>query len=219
MPEARTLPDDVESLKRLVREQQSALVTARAELLEVQLVVEKLRFELARLKRQQYGRSSEQLDAKIAQLELTLEDLEASQAARPAPVVTPVVVPAAKPVRRLLPAQLPREEIVHAAPCACPACGGELHTAGEDAAEMLEWVPAHYKVIRHVRTKFACARCERLVLSPAPSRPRTRVLACLAAQDADDRVEEERTRGRDPLCAVALGGADPLSRRRPRRDR
>jgi transposase len=177
MPEARTLPDDVESLKRLVREQQSALVTARAELLEVQLVVEKLRFELARLKRQQYGRSSEQLDAKIAQLELTLEDLEASQAARPTPVATPVVEPAAKPVRRPLPAQLPREEIVHAAPCACPACGGELRAAGEDAAEMLEWVPAHYKVIRHVRPKFACARCERLVQSPAPSRPIARGLA------------------------------------------
>jgi transposase len=177
MPEARTLPDDVESLKRLVREQQSALVTARAELLEVQLVVEKLRFELARLKRQQYGRSSEQLDAKIAQLELTLEDLEASQAARPAPVVTPVVEPAAKPVRRPLPAQLPREEIVHAAPCACPGCGGELRAAGEDAAEILEWVPAHYKVIRHVRPKFACARCERLVQSPAPSRPIARGLA------------------------------------------
>jgi len=177
MPEARTLPDDVESLKRLVREQQSALVTARAELLEVQLVVEKLRFELARLKRQQYGRSSEQLDAKIAQLEITLEDLEASQAARPTPVVTPVVEPAAKPVRRPLPAQLPREEIVHAAPCACPACGGELRSAGEDVAEMLEWVPAHYKVIRHVRPKFACARCERLVQSPAPSRPIARGLA------------------------------------------
>jgi transposase len=177
MPEARTLPDDVESLKRLVREQQSALVTARAELLEVQLVVEKLRFELARLKRQQYGRSSEQLDAKIAQLELTLEDLEASQAARPAPVVTPVVAPAAKPVRRPLSAQLPREEIVHAAPCACPACGGELRSAGEDVAEMLEWMPAHYKVIRHVRPKFACARCERLVQSPAPSRPIARGLA------------------------------------------
>lgn len=177
MPEARTLPDDIESLKRLVREQQSALVTARAELLEVQLVVEKLRFELARLKRQQYGRSSEQLDARIAQLELTLEDLEASQAAGPAPVVTPVVEPAAKPVRRPLPAQLPREEIVHAAPCTCPACGGELRAAGEDAAEMLEWVPAHYKVIRHVRPKFACARCERLVQSPAPSRPIARGLA------------------------------------------
>ncbi len=177
MPEARPLPDDVESLKRLVREQQSALVTARAELLEVQLIVEKLRFELARLKRQQYGRSSEQLDAKIAQLELTLEDLEASQAARPTPVVTPVLEPAAKPVRRPLPAQLPREEIVHAAPCACPACGGELRAAGEDAAEMLEWVAAHYKVIRHVRPRFACARCERLVQSPAPSRPIARGLA------------------------------------------
>jgi transposase len=177
MPEARPLPDDVESLKRLVREQQSALVTARAELLEVQLIVEKLRFELARLKRQQYGRSSEQLDAKIAQLELTLEDLEASQAARPTPVVTPVLEPAAKPVRRPLPAQLPREEIVHAAPCACPACGGELRAAGEDAAEMLEWVAAHYKVIRHVRPRFACARCDRLVQSPAPSRPIARGLA------------------------------------------
>lgn len=165
MPEARTLPDDIESLKRLVREQQSALATARAELLEVQLVVEKLRFELARLKRQQYGRSSEQLDAKIAQLELTLEDLEASQAARPTPVVTPAAEPAAKPVRRPLPAQLPREEIVHAAPCSCPSCGGELRAAGEDAAEMLEWVAAHYKVVRHVRPKFACARCERLVQS------------------------------------------------------
>jgi septal ring factor EnvC (AmiA/AmiB activator) len=123
MPQVRTLPDDVESLQRLLREQQSALAIVRAELIEVQLTVEKLRFELARLKRQQYGRSSEQLDAKIAQLELTLEDLEASQAARPTPVVTPVVEPAAKPVRRPLPAQLPREEIVHAAPCACPACG------------------------------------------------------------------------------------------------
>lgn len=177
MSEVRTLPDDVESLKRLVREQQSALANARTELLEVQLIVEKLRFELARLKRQQYGRSSEQLEAKIAQLELTLEDLEASQGARPTPVITPAVEPAVKPVRRPLPAQLPREEIVHPAPCACPACGGELRAAGEDAAEMLEWVPAHYKVIRHVRPKFACARCDRLVQSPAPSRPIARGLA------------------------------------------
>jgi hypothetical protein len=66
MPQVRTLPDDVESLQRLLREQQSALAIVRAELIEVQLTVEKLRFELARLKRQQYGRSSEQLDAKIA---------------------------------------------------------------------------------------------------------------------------------------------------------
>ncbi len=142
MRKALILPDDVESLKRLVREQQSALEIARTELIEVQLLVEKLRFELARLKRQQYGRSSEQLDARIAQLERTLEDLEASQAARPSPVVPPAVPPAAKPVRRPLPAELPREEVVHPAPCSCPACGGELRAAGQDVAEMLEWVPA-----------------------------------------------------------------------------
>ena len=177
MRKSLTLPDDVESLQRLVREQQSALETARSELIEVQLLVEKLRFELARLKRQQYGRSSEQLDARIAQLELTLEDLEASQAARPSRVAPAVAEPVAKPVRRPLPAQLPREEIMHAAPCACPACGGELRAAGQDVAEMLEWVPAHYKVLRHVRPKFACARCETLVQAPAPSRPIARGLA------------------------------------------
>jgi len=138
MPQVRTLPDDVESLQRLLREQQSALAIVRAELIEVQLTVEKLRFELARLKRQQYGRSSEQLDAKIAQLELTLEDLEASQAAQPSPMVPVATTPAAKPARRPLPAELPREEVIHPAPCACPACGGELRAAGQDVAEMLE---------------------------------------------------------------------------------
>lgn len=36
---------------------------------------------------------------------------------------------------------------------------------------MLEYVPAPFKVIRHVRPKFACSRCERIVQTAAPSRP------------------------------------------------
>ena len=67
------LPDDIESLKRLVIEQQAQLLSREVE-------IEKLKIELARLKRLRYGRSSEKLDERIAQLELVLEELEASEA-------------------------------------------------------------------------------------------------------------------------------------------
>jgi transposase len=59
----------------------------------------------------------------------------------------------------------------------CPDCGGQLRNFGEDVAEVLEYVPANFKVIRHVRPKFACAQCERVVLAPAPSRTIERGLA------------------------------------------
>jgi transposase len=42
---------------------------------------------------------------------------------------------------------------------------------GEDVSEQLEYVPESFKVIRHVRPKFACAACERVVEAPTPSRP------------------------------------------------
>jgi transposase len=42
---------------------------------------------------------------------------------------------------------------------------------------MLEYIPANFKVIRHVRPKFACRQCERVVEAPAPSRTIERGLA------------------------------------------
>jgi transposase len=53
----------------------------------------------------------------------------------------------------------------------CPDCGARLRQFGEDASEQLERIPATYKVIRHVRPKFACSGCDRVVETPAPSRP------------------------------------------------
>ncbi len=167
------MPDDIERLKQLVSAQ-------RAEILERDLLIGKLRMELARLKRMQFGRSSEQLDGQIAQLELTLEELEASatEPARWVPASSTAPHPErARPVRRPLPTHLPRETVTHIPACACRACGGELRPMGEDVAEVLEYVPGRFKVIRHVRPKFACGRCQSVVQVAAPARPIARGLA------------------------------------------
>jgi transposase len=169
--DAASLPDDVESLKQIVLHQ-------RALLLSREVLLEKLKIELLRLKRMRFGRSSEQLDAKIAQLELTLEELEASQTQIAAP--TPIEEERherTKPVRKALPSHLPRESITHTPACNCENCGGELERLGEDVSEVLEYVPSQFKVIRHVRPKFACAKCRSITQSPAPDRPIARGLA------------------------------------------
>jgi len=88
MPRPIELPDDIESLKRLVLQTYEEAEATRAALIIEQLKVEKLRFEVACLKRARYGRSSERLDAEIAQLELTIEDLEASRAQLTGPAKT-----------------------------------------------------------------------------------------------------------------------------------
>jgi transposase len=72
---------------------------------------------------------------------------------------------------------LPREEQVHRAACECPGCGGKLKPLGEDVSEVLEYVPARFKVIRHVRPKFSCGQCQSIVQAAAPSRPIARGLA------------------------------------------
>jgi transposase len=177
MPDAADLPNDVEALKGIILERSTKLEAAEALLIFQKLELEKLRFEIACLKRMKYGRSSEALDRELLQMQLSIEDLEASLAAKP-----PAVRPAPKeqperPARRPLPDKLPREEIVHANPQACPACGGELRHLGEDASEILEYVPDHFKVIRHVRPKFSCASCQKIAQPPAPSRPIERGLA------------------------------------------
>ncbi|WP_236012851.1 IS66 family transposase zinc-finger binding domain-containing protein, partial [Methylobacterium ajmalii] len=154
-----TLPDDVDALKRLV-------VGLTREAVHASTLIEKLRGELARLKRARFGTSSEKLGPRLKQLELAIEALEVDEAERLAG--TPVVAEAreaarSRPARRDLPAHLPRESVVHAGPCACPACGGSLRRIGEDVTESLDYVPGRFKVVRHVREAFACRVCEQVV--------------------------------------------------------
>jgi transposase len=163
------LPDDVEILKQIVLEQ-------RARLLSNKLQIEQLKLELSKLRRMQFGRSSEQLDEKIAQLELTLEELEAREAALP-PAVIVALPERLQPIRRPLPESLPRETVMHSSSPRCPECSAEMRVLGEDVAEMLEYVPSHFKVIRHVRPKLSCPKCQKIVQAEAPSRPIARGLA------------------------------------------
>jgi transposase len=169
--DSASLPDDVDALQALVREQAALLETKDLELRSRDLRIEHILAQLARLKRMQFGRSSEKLDGEIEQLELVLEDLHETEGARA--IEDPVVLPDGthKPARRPLPDHLPREEIVHVQDCACPKCGGELRRLGEDVTEVLEYVPASFKAIRHVRPKFSCRRCESITQAPMPSLP------------------------------------------------
>jgi transposase len=161
------LPDDVDALKRMIGEMARDAAVARAE-------IAKLRFQLARFKRTQFGRSSEKNERTVEQLELAIETLEEDNAQRLAaiPAVAEAIETAAersaKPARRPLPEHLPREEIVHPGACTCPQCGGALHKIGADVTETLDYVPGRFKVVRHVREAFACRACEIVVQTPAP---------------------------------------------------
>lgn len=88
-----------------------------------------------------------------------------------------------KPARRPLPQHLPREIVTHPTACACPRCGGKLRRLSEDVTEVLDYRPAPFRVIRHVRVKFSCRACETITQAPAPSLPirRGRASAALLA--------------------------------------
>ncbi|MGV7211664.1 IS66 family transposase [Oxalobacteraceae bacterium A2-2] len=176
---AADLPDDIVALKALllaserrVQERDEQVAGLEAQLNTRAAEIEHLKLWIAKLRRMQFGRKSEKLDHQIEQLELQLEDLETDEGEvlKAPPASAPA--PRNKPARKPLPDHLPRDEKVYLpAADACPACGGGLRHLGEDVAEQLEYVPASFRVIRHVRPKLACSCCDAIVQAPAPSRP------------------------------------------------
>ena len=171
-------PHTVESLLRVVEARES-------EVAFLKLMVDKLTLQLLRARRAEFGRSSEQFDD--AQIAL-IEGEPLDEAARPKPSAKPDGGNDASTDRHL-PAHLPRESFVHrpqatdahrdaeGALCGCQACGGRLRKIGADVSEQLEFVPSHFKVIRHVRPKLACVACQSIFQAEAPSRPIVRGIA------------------------------------------
>ncbi len=194
MGRAADPPDDIEALKQLVVartaerdafkiERDVAVAerdAAKAGLINKTLEVEKLKFELARLKRMTFGASSERIKREIAQLELKLEELE-SDGAQGEPPAAPEPPPAEqhsaeaceKKPRRKLPEHLPRTTKTHepASPV-CASCGSDrLRKVGEDVTEVLEYTPGRFEVTRHVRPAYSCRVCEAMMQAPMPALP------------------------------------------------
>ena len=176
LPDLNLLP--AEALKALVRAQHEQLLWRESE-------IEHLKLLLAKLQRMQFGRKSEKLARQIEQLELRLEDLQSKPAESALLAESPCATPASplplaavKPARRPLPEHLPRQTQRHEPKeSACPDCGGALSKLGEDVSEMLEYVPASFFVVRHVRPKLSCTKCDHIVQAAAPTRPIARGIA------------------------------------------
>lgn len=140
--------------------------------------IARLKLLVAKLQHKQFGRSAEPLDALIAQLNLRFSDVVALTTNKPPVAPEAVAEKGEAPARKPLPPHLPRDVQMHVpASCDCPQCGSVLQRIGEDVAEQLEYIPARFKVIRHVRPKFACRSCSVVLQAPAPSRPVARGMA------------------------------------------
>lgn len=160
------------------------------ELKLARLTIDKLKVEVAYLRRMKYGRSSERLEH--AQLELVGGQVAPIVGAERAVADTSDVASLdehrkkrayrPRPNLRELPEHLPRRTVMHLpaghqAGCGCPACGLALREIGQDVSEVLDYEPGSFHVVRHVRPKLACSGCKDVRQAAAPSRPIERVMA------------------------------------------
>jgi len=160
---------------------ESELTQTRAVVSTSEAMIKHLRLEIAKLRREQYGHSSERRARLIDQMELQLEELEAAAtedelaAEKLAKTTTVAGFERRRPARKPFPEHLPRERVVIEAPAACSCCGSDrIVKMGEDITETLEVIPRQWKVIQTVREKFTCRQCEKISQPPAPFHPTPR---------------------------------------------
>jgi len=172
---------DSATLYAMLMAERATVAVLREKLASRDTEIERLELLLAKLERMTFGRSSEKLNRQIEQLELQLEELQSDRGAEdPSDTTKFTLLTAAtdqkhsqenKPARRALPTHLRREVQTHLPETqACPHCQGKFRYLGEDVSEVLDYVPGHFKVVRHVRPKFSCAGCSHIAQAAAPSR-------------------------------------------------
>ncbi len=192
MPDnAEALPLDLAAAHAMIRAERAARRAAESErdasrssASSAEAFIAYLRLEIEKLKRALYGVRSERKQRLLDQLELQLEDAEASAtedelaAERSARSSVVKSFERKRPSRKPFPEHLPRERVVIAGPTSCPCCGShKLSKLGEDVTETLEVVPRQWKVIQTVRERFSCRECETITQPPAPFHPIPRGLA------------------------------------------
>jgi transposase len=150
---ADSLPNDIETLKAMVIAAHAARLNAEAEARARALLIEQMKFTIAKLRHERFGQSSER-GAILEQLELALAEMEEDASEAEAAAQMAAAAAASKnikvqgferrrPARRPLPEHLPRERVVYPSPSACPCCGGALHKLGQDVTETLELIPRY----------------------------------------------------------------------------
>jgi transposase len=174
--DAAELPDDIDTLKAALVAARVEIAAARVQHSDDQALIAHLKLEIEKLNRDRYGPRSERAARLLDQLELQLEEAEASAtedelAAELAASQTSSVAAFVRkrPARKPFPDHLPRERVIVPGPTSCACCGGSrLSKLGEDVTETLEVIPRQWKVIQHVREKFSCRDCETIAQAPAP---------------------------------------------------
>jgi len=190
MTAADNFPNDIDALKlALIAAQihsvnvesrlaiaENELATERAQRSDDQALIAHLKLVIAKMKREKFGPRSEKSQRLLNQLELQLEDLEATAtedelaAEKTARATTNVkAFTRKKPARKPFPEHLPRERVVIPGPTSCACCNGtRLVKIGEDITETLESIPRQWKVVQTVREKWSCRDCESISQPPAP---------------------------------------------------
>lgn len=191
---SNALPEDIESLKALIVNQQALLDVKqrRIEELEAYVILQRQR---------QFGTSSEKAPGQAElfdeaellgdasepeQDEATSSDLTAQAEDQPK---------ARRGHRKPLPAELPRIRIEHdldEADKTC-ACGCQRVEMGEEISEQLDIIPAQVRVLVHVRKKYACSHCDeapKTALLPAQPIPKSQASAGLLAHVAVAKYQD-----------------------------
>ncbi|KVK85506.1 IS66 family transposase [Burkholderia sp. MSMB1498] len=154
-----------------VTEQEREAGERERELQYRQTRIDQLTHELSVLKRLQFGKRSERLDAE--QMSLLDEAIDADLAALEAELeqlqpATTAAEPRQQPKRVPLPSKLPRTDIHHEPEDTTCQCGCQRERVGEDISEKLDYAPGVFTVERHIRGKWACRHCGTLIQAPIP---------------------------------------------------
>ena len=169
--------EEVAALRAALTAAEARAAAAEAKVSDDAALIAHLKLEIAKLRRERFGQSSERSARLLDQLELQLEELEASAtadeiAAETAAAKATTHVAAftrRRPSRQPFPEHLPRERVVLTAATSCPCCGGgRLSKLGEDVTETLEVIPRQWKVIATVRERLSGRDCETITQPPAP---------------------------------------------------
>jgi len=168
-----TLPDDPAALKAMIVAERAEADRMAASMRAYEALIQALKIHIARLRKQKFGPSSEEIAREIEQLQLALEDLEVARASPDQPPEPEAEARTAEaPMERTAPRRRGkpriaettlRERIVLDPGERCPDCSGVLRLVGEDVSEILDFIAAKLKGVETTRLKKSCRHWETIV--------------------------------------------------------